>query len=106
MFQPRIGFAWDVRGNGKSALRASWGIFNARQNMLTQVGAITTNGVQQLALVAGSCLSGPPGCFFRTNAGVTPADPPTYPGIYAPGDATLPIAFADVTVFSRDYANP
>src|SRR5712692_5271588 len=47
MFQPRIGFAWDIKGNGKSALRASWGIFNARQNMLTQVGAITTNGVQQ-----------------------------------------------------------
>src|SRR5216110_1647412 len=103
MFQPRIGFAWDVRGNGKSALRASWGIFNARQNMLTQVGAITTNGVQQLALVAGSCLSGPPGCFFRSSAG---GDPPTYPGILEPGNATLPIAGADVTVFSRDYANP
>src|SRR5258707_9603503 len=45
--QPRVGFAWDIRGNGKSALRASYGIFNARQNMLTHVGAITTNGVQQ-----------------------------------------------------------
>jgi hypothetical protein len=102
-FQPRIGFAWDITGKGTSALRASWGIFNARQNMLTQVGAITTNGVQQLALVAGSCLSGPPGCFFRSSAG---GDPPTYPGILEPGDATLPIAGADVTVFSRDYANP
>ena len=102
-FQPRIGFAWDVTGKGTSALRASWGIFNARQNMLTQVGAITTNGVQQLALVAGSCLSGPPGCFFRSSAG---GDPPTYPGILEPGNATLPIVGADVTVFSRDYANP
>src|SRR6266478_4449539 len=53
MFQPRVGFAWDVRGNGKSALRASAGIFNARQNMLTQVGAITTNGVQQQEIDGG-----------------------------------------------------
>jgi hypothetical protein len=91
MFQPRIGFAWDVRGNGKSALRASWGIFNARQNMLTQVGAITTNGVQQQEIDGGFN-----GLF------------PTYPG-------TVPVTplpagsfpqFAGVTVFSRDYANP
>jgi hypothetical protein len=46
-FQPRFGFAYDVLGKGKSLLRGSAGIFNARQNMLTQVGPITTNGVQQ-----------------------------------------------------------
>jgi hypothetical protein len=95
-FQPRIGFAWDIRGNGKSALRASWGIFNARQNMLTQTGAITTNGVQQQEIVA---LTG-----FDSAGG----NPPTYPNtvpipLLAPG--TFPFQ-AGVTVFSRDYANP
>src|SRR6266403_3238155 len=60
MFQPRLGFAWDIKGNGKSALRASWGIFNARQNMLTQVGAITTNGVQQQTIAAGTFFGTPP----------------------------------------------
>jgi hypothetical protein len=94
MFQPRVGFAWDVRGNGKSALRASWGIFNARQNMLTQVGAITTNGVQQQAFAAGSAFGTPPA--YGTNAGPI-ANPP------APG--TIPTG-VDVTVFSKDYANP
>jgi hypothetical protein len=86
MFQPRIGFAWDIHGNGKSAFRASWGIFNARQNMLTQVGAITTNGVQQQS-IGGN---------------------PTYPNL-------LPVTFppagqfpagVGVTVFSKNYANP
>src|SRR5438067_6075647 len=74
MFQPRIGFAWDVRGNGKSALRASWGIFNARQNMLTQVGAITTNGVQQQSFAAGSAFGTPPA--FGSNAGPISNPPP------------------------------
>jgi hypothetical protein len=94
-FQPRVGFAWDIRGNGKSALRASWGIFNARQNMLTQVGAITTNGVQQQAFVAGSAFGTPPA--YGTNAAPI-ANPPAAGG-------ALPVG-VDVTVFSRDYANP
>jgi len=94
-FQPRIGFAWDIRGNGKSALRASWGIFNARQNMLTQVGAITTNGVQQQAFAAGSAFNIPPA--YGTNAAPIQNPPPA---------GSAPPTFVDVTVFSRDYANP
>ena len=105
MFQPRVGFAWDVRGNGKSALRASWGIFNARQNMLTQVGAITTNGVQQQSIFASSCVNSPTCNFFNTATG---GAPPTYPAtvpipLLAPG--TFPFQ-PGVTVFDKNYANP
>src|SRR5207237_1654079 len=46
-FQPRAGFAWDVGQDGKSVLRGSAGVFYARQNMLSQVGSVTTNGIQQ-----------------------------------------------------------
>ena len=94
MFQPRIGFAWDIRGDGKSALRASWSIFNARQNMLTQVGAITTNGVQQQAFAAASSFGTPPA--YGENA--APIDNP-------PPSGTIPVG-VDVTFFSKDYANP
>jgi hypothetical protein len=98
MFQPRVGFSWDVRGNSKSVLRASYGIYNARQNMLTQVGAITTNGVQQQGIFTNTALAA---------AGFTPT-PPTYPKVLPvpplpPG--TFPFQ-PGVTVFSRDYANP
>jgi Carboxypeptidase regulatory-like domain/TonB-dependent Receptor Plug Domain len=93
-FQPRVGVAWDVRGNGKSVLRASYGIFNARQNMLTQVGAITTNGVQQQEIDAGT--------FFNTAGG----PPPTYPGTVPIPNVTLPLQGAGVTFFSKSYANP
>jgi hypothetical protein len=105
MFQPRVGFAWDVRGNGKSALRASYGIFNARQNMLTQVGSITTNGVQQQEIAGGTCLFKIAGVCQQNSAG-GPA--PTYPGVtpiptLAPG--TFPFQ-PGVTVFSKNYHNP
>ncbi|MBM3800857.1 MAG: TonB-dependent receptor [Acidimicrobiia bacterium] len=30
-FAPRIGLAWDIRGKGKTALRAAWGIFYTTQ---------------------------------------------------------------------------
>ncbi|MBA3514851.1 MAG: hypothetical protein H0T77_10790 [Pyrinomonadaceae bacterium] len=102
MFQPRLGFAWDIGGNGKSVLRGSWGIYNARQNMLTQVGSITTNGVQQQTIFRNTPIisSGVPG--------------PVWPGLVTPtaqscsdGVRTNPFpCFSGVRVFSRDYANP
>ena len=102
MFQPRLGFAWDIGGNGKSVLRGSWGIYNARQNMLTQVGSITTNGVQQQTIFLNSAIIsfGVPG--------------PVWPGLVTPsagscsaGGVTNPFpCFSGVRVFSRDYANP
>jgi outer membrane receptor protein involved in Fe transport len=47
MWQPRVGIAWDRKADGKSVFRSNFGIFSARQNMLTQVGSVTTNGLQQ-----------------------------------------------------------
>ena len=86
-FQPRVGFNYDVFGNGKSALRGSAGIFNARQNGLTQVGAITTNGAQQQTI--NTCADGSP---------VYP-NPCPVPTTYSP-------IGAGVTVFDKNYHNP
>ena len=94
MFQPRGGVAWDIQGNSTSVLRASAGIYSARQNMLSQVGSVTTNGVQQQTIFRDNTL------FFLgmpTWPGVLPVDP------VAPG--TFPL-FSGVRVFHRDYKNP
>ncbi len=89
-FQPRVGFNFDVFGNGRSALRGSAGIFNARQNMLTEVGAITTNGIQQQTLTE---FSG--------------SGNPVYPGILPVSNCpTTGCVGAGVTVFDRNYHNP
>ena len=96
MFQPRVGFAWDAANNGKSVLRASWGIFNARQNMLSQVGSITTNGVQQQTI------------FLNTDIIASGVPGPAWPGVVRPTPlppGQFPL-FSGVRVFSRDYENP
>jgi len=100
MFQPRMGFAWDVAGNGRSLIRASFGIYNGRQNMLSQVGSITTNGVQQQTIAGG---------LFAN-----PTVRPPWPGLVTPsassctsGAVTNPFpCFSGVRVFDRDYRNP
>lgn len=107
MFQPRIGFAWDVAENGKSVIRASFGIFNARQNMLSQVGSITTNGVQQQT-IAGGRFANPfvrpawPGLVTPTAGSCS-----TINGFSQPGPFTNPFScFTGVRVFDRNYRNP
>ncbi len=103
MFQPRLGLAWDVSGNGRSVVRASFGIYNARQNMLSQVGSITTNGVQQQTLFANT---------DNIRQGFTAA--PTWPGLLTPAASTCTGSlgvnpfpcFSGVRVFDRNYRNP
>jgi len=107
MWQPRIGFAWDIMNNQKSVLRASFGIFNGRQNMLSQVGSITTNGVQQQTIAGGQF----------ANPSVRPAWPglvtptagscSTIHSFALPGPFTNPFpCFSGVRVFDRGYENP
>jgi len=94
-FQPRAGVAWDVNRDGRTLLRASGGIFYARQNMLSEVGSVTTNGIQQKS-------------DFRSSGFATFADMPVWPNLLAPSAVpagTFP-AFTGVRVFDRDYRNP
>ncbi len=97
MFQPRFGVAWDVKGDGRSVLRGSAGVYSARQNMLSQVGSVTTNGLQQQTLFASTA-----------NAVAFGAPTPTWPGVLTPApvaEGEFPL-FTGIRVFHRDYKNP
>jgi carboxypeptidase family protein/TonB-dependent receptor-like protein len=97
MWQPRAGATWDVRGDGRSVLRGSAGIYFARQNMLSQVGSVTTNGLQQQTIYVDT-----------PNIRQFGATPPVWPGVITPtpvSEGQFPL-FTGVRVFHRDYANP
>ncbi len=97
MFQPRVGATWDPSGKGTSVVRASGGIYFARQNMLSQVGSVTTNGLQQQTIFASS-----------DNIRQFGATAPVWPGVVTPSPVapgTFPL-FSGVRVFDRNYSNP
>jgi outer membrane receptor for ferrienterochelin and colicin len=94
-FQPRGGVVWDVNQNGKTVVRGNAGIYYARQNMLSQVGSVTTNGIQQKS-------------DYRDTTFTSFADMPVWPNLLAPSAVpagTFPL-FTGVRVFDRDYRNP
>jgi outer membrane receptor protein involved in Fe transport len=97
MIQPRLGMAWDMNGDGKSVVRASAGVYSARQNMLSQVGSVTTNGLQQQTIYMDTSIMRQFG-----------APTPVWPGVLTPAPlppGTFPL-FSGVRVFDRDYQNP
>ncbi|HSG01273.1 MAG TPA: TonB-dependent receptor, partial [Vicinamibacterales bacterium] len=97
MWQPRVGLAWDVANDGRSVIRASFGVYSGRQNMLSQVGSVTTNGLQQQTIFANTDL-------HRLFGAPTPA----WPDVLTPDplpEGTFPL-FTGIRVFDRDYGNP
>ena len=94
-WQPRGGVAWDVGEKGKTVIRASGGLFYARQNMLSQVGSVTTNGIQQKS-------------DFRDTTFTAFADMPVWPNLLTPSavtPGTFPL-FTGIRVFDSNYQNP
>jgi Carboxypeptidase regulatory-like domain len=88
MFQPRLGIAWDVKGDGKDVVRAAAGLYYARIPGLNLASARSTNGSIGQTIVRGSSFFAAP----AYNTLVTPpAGVPDHP---------------DIFVFDKDFKNP
>lgn len=92
MIQPRVGIAWDAKGDARTVLRASAGIYYARIPGLNLAGTRNTNGSIGQNL-------------FR-NSGLIPVlgRPPAY-GELLPSPTGGPFQ-PGVTVVDKDFQNP
>jgi hypothetical protein len=93
MFQPRLGISYDVKGDGRSLIRANAGIFYARIPGLNLASSRSTDGSRGQSLFRNSALTpvlGPPPAYGELLP-PPPAGPPFQPGVF---------------VFDKDFQNP
>ena len=92
MFQPRLGFAYDVKGDGKQVLRANAGLYYARIPGLNLASSRSTDGSRGQTIFRNSSLTGILGA------------PPAY-GELLPSPSGEPFQ-PGVFVFDKDFENP
>jgi hypothetical protein len=92
MFQPRLGIAWDMNGDGTDVVRAAAGLYYARIPGLNLASARSTNGSIGQTIFRNSALTGILG------------PPPPYNSLL-PAPAGAPFR-PDIFVFDKDFKNP
>jgi hypothetical protein len=94
MFQPRLGIAYDVKGDGKQVVRANAGLYYARIPGLNLASSRSTDGSRGQTLVRISGLDA-----------VFGGPPPNY-GELLPSPPGVPFFPGQVFLFDKNFQNP
>lgn len=92
-FAPRVGFAWDIFGNGKTALRGNWGVFYDRMvgAAINTVDLATPGFSQDVRVMPNQA----PGSDVRFSDGIPSLPQPAAPVLQVPANRQ-----SSVTVFA------
>jgi carboxypeptidase family protein len=94
MWQPRFGFAYDPKGDGRQVLRANAGLFYARIPGLNLASTRSTNGSNGLTYFRNSALTGVLGPV------------PGFGNLLPDAVPQSSVFFPDVFVFDKNFQNP
>lgn len=107
-FAPRVGLAWDVKGDGKTAVRAGYGLYYVRISNQTLLQLITAAPFFQLSasILPGTPLSNPfPNLPVPSQFPIFPT-PPQLTGFRASGAPTFSGSLLSLNPFDRNLGIP
>ncbi len=109
LWSPRVGFNYDVRGDGSTFLRGGIGIFSGRPPYVWISNAFGNTGLEQTTLICDGAFTGTGGATLGDTVPgfrLKPDSQPTSCGNEGPGSVSAGASASSIVYFDKDFKYP